>query len=144
MPLRLLLIVLLACCIDSPAQVRGERTESPRKPDVAPVFQRIERGIATGTVDLFSEFFGNTVSLRLGAEDQGIISGNQARAILSTYFLNNRPTSFAFSKTELRAALPYATGRLTHNRKGIRGTSQVYVSVQSSGGRWRITQFNIY
>ena len=139
----MVVILILAGSVLAQAQERAHRTPSV-KPDAAPVFQEIERGMAAGNPESFAGLFGSTVALRLRTQEQGIVSGNQARTILSTFFVARRPVSFFFSRMATRTAFPFATGALVFVEKGSRRTSQVYVSLQLSGGRWRISQFNIY
>jgi hypothetical protein len=126
------------------AQEHGRRVPVPVRPDPAPVFDRIARGVSSGNADTFADLFGATVVLRIGAQEHGTISGNQARTILGTFILNHRPSAFSFSRVSLHGSIPFAIGPYTHVVKGVRSTSQVYVAIQFLGGRWVISQFNLY
>ncbi len=117
-----------------------------RKPvaEVKTLFERIEQGIAGGTVSMFGSDFAKQVSMSIGGGENGYFSTSQAFSILQNYFSNHKPIQFSFSRMNEGAAVPFATGRLSFLAKGNRESAQVYVSLKKQDSEWVISQFNIY
>jgi len=118
--------------------------EIKRQQEADDLFHRIELGIASGSVDNFSDAFSLSLSLSVGTVERGLYSANQAKAILSEYFNGRRVTGFLFSRIKYTAANPYATGRISFIRRGNQESAQVYVLLSLQNSHWKISQFNIY
>jgi hypothetical protein len=110
--------------------------------EMAKVYSSIESGIANGDVSLISKFFTgqNYLSLRNGIN--GYYSANQSFYILQDFFTIYRPISFKFSATR-GGNSSYATGTLVYESKGRRGSALVFISLESSGNTWKISQLTI-
>ena len=125
--------------IDS--DIRDQRKQPTH---VKTLFDRIERGIAGGSVSLFGAYFGKQVSMSIDRGENGYFSTSQAFSILQSYFSNHKPTQFSFSRMSEGASVPFATGRLSFIAKGNKESAQVYVSLKQQDSEWVISQFNIY
>lgn len=110
----------------------------------ADIFVAVQEGLQSNDVSLFSRHFGSQVVLNLRAGEAGSYSSNQAFYVLENYLRTRRVVSFEFTTTGESAASRYATGGATLSSKGGREFVQVYVSLSRTGGRWVISQINIY
>jgi len=154
--MKFLVFILLFAVLPVHAQVRpkvpnprsnsllNERVEVPQFPEVRAVFQRIERGIMTGSAETFKADLGKQVSMTMSGGENGYYSSGQAFLILQNFFSTRKPSQFEFSRINDNAANPFATGGLSFIRKGTRESVQVYVSLARQDSAWAITQFNIY
>ncbi len=120
------------------------KIEIKRQQEADELFYRIEFGIASGSVEKFSDAFGSSLSLSVGTVERGLYSANQVKAILSEYFSGRHITGFSFSRIKNSAINPYATGRLVFIRRGNQESAQVYVLLSLQNAHWKISQFNIY
>jgi hypothetical protein len=120
------------------------KSEIKRQQEADDLLHRIELGIANASVETFSDAFGVSLSLSVGAAERGLFSANQAKAILSEYFSGRRITSFSFSRIKYSSINPYATGRIVFIMKGNQESAQVYVLLSLQSAHWKISQFNIY
>jgi hypothetical protein len=123
---------------DSPAWTEKDSSE------IYSVFGTIEQGLRTGNTEIFRKYFSSIVSVSLGTAERRYFSENQAALVISGYMADKKTVTFEFSRIHIKASIPYATGRLTYNRRGIQSTLQIYVSLGLQDSRWGINQFNIY
>ncbi len=114
------------------------------KQECRKIFGSIEQGISAGTVGMFSGHFADQVYVSLRGGESGYYSANQAFYLLDNYFKTRRLAQFNFTTISESESNPYATGSVGFNIRGRREYAQVYVSLTRSGGRWVITQMNIY
>ncbi len=108
------------------------------------IFERIQRGLSSGSVTLFSPDLASQVFVNLRGGESGYYSASQAHYLLENYLRVRKFSRFTFSTIDESGENPYATGSVTFNFRGSREIAQVYVSLTSSGNRWMITQINIY
>ena len=130
----------------STAQVVPEARErqNGRKREYDNVFSNIQKGISSGSVELFSRHMAPQVYVNLRGGESGYYSASQAYYLLDNYFRSRRLVNFNFTTIGESDSNPYATGSAGFNFKGSREYAQVYVSLSHAGGRWVITQINIY
>jgi hypothetical protein len=108
------------------------------------IFQKVEQGLQTNTVDKFAKDIGKMISITITSGESGYYSVNQATSVLAGYFAERRPISFEFSSMNEKCSSPYATGRFVFVQKGIQRSAQVYVSLTQQDSLWVISKFNIY
>ena len=117
--------------------------DDPVFSDAGAIFRDIEKGIKTGKVNKFSEYFNSEIFLSVQGVS-GYRSANQAFYILKNYFDARHTVSFKLSSTEMSNPNPYATGGGTARFHGRTELFQVFVSLSKADGRWVISQFNVY
>ncbi|MCL5030281.1 MAG: DUF4783 domain-containing protein [Bacteroidetes bacterium] len=107
------------------------------------LFQKIENGISSGKVSNFSKFFSSQIYLSLSNGVNGYYSSNQAYYVLVEYFKMYQSTSFELGNMQEDESGMSATGSYNYIFKGKREAAQVYVSLKSTGKKWKITQITI-
>jgi hypothetical protein len=139
----ILLYCILVVCFSLSGLTAQEHASGKKQKEAFDLFQKIERGIAGGTIEPFEQDFAATVSLSL-SQDRGLFSANQAKAILGAYLAQCPGIKFSFSTVNTDVAVPYATGRMTYIQHGSQSSVQIYLLLVRHEGRWNISQFNIY
>ncbi len=106
------------------------------------VFNDIENGFNSGNVAAFSKYFSTETFLSLNIGIADYYSSNQSYYVLQNFFNINKPISFKYtSSTSGNNA--YATGILNYESKSKRETAQVFISLDTSGKNWKISQITI-
>jgi len=107
------------------------------------LFIKIEDGLGSGSVDIFSGSFSNKNFLSLSSGNTGYYSANQSYYVIKDFLSIHQPISFKFTNIVTETNNPFASGILRYNNKGIRGTAMVFVALQFIGNQWRISQITI-
>jgi hypothetical protein len=110
--------------------------------EVLTVFNDIESGFTSGNVALFSKYFATETFLSLNTGIVGYYSSNQSYYVLQNFFNLNKPISFKYTNS-VAGTNPYATGIFNYESKSRRETAQVFISLDSSGKVWKISQITI-
>lgn len=121
----------------------GQGKESDAK-TVETVFSHIQEGVNASDVAPFSQYLVKQVSVSVSGNETELYSATQAKLILRDFLSVRKFTGFKFSTMNLRGGMRYATGGGMYMLHGTLYRFQIYVSLSSSGGRWIISQFNIY
>jgi hypothetical protein len=108
------------------------------------IFRDIQNGLTSGNFKSFSKHFSKQVYIDLPDEESAYFSGNQVYFILQNFFGIRRLVQFKFTTIDENESGPFATGGGTFMTRGHRETLQIYVALSNVGGRWLITQFNVY
>lgn len=116
----------------------------PASPPYRGVFDKVQEGLSSGNISLFSQYFGSQILVNLRGGESGYYSQNQAYYLLENYLKQRKLARFTFSTISDSSTNPYATGSVAFNYRGNREHAQVYVSLSLVGDRWMITQINIY
>lgn len=124
-------------------KVRDPHTREVQS-DHMQMFNSVRSGMSNGSVGVFSESLGPQVHVSLRGGESGYFSSNQAYYVLERYMQSNRIADLEFSTMEESGGTPFATGRTTIIKKGMKEPAQVYVSLSLVGGRWVISQIKIY
>ncbi|MFH0991841.1 MAG: DUF4783 domain-containing protein [bacterium] len=155
----MLVILMIVYVVSADAQIRSliprrQKKESVsntltdrNRPPVAQVrelFSEIEREILESAIGSSSDRFARQVLVNVHGSEGGYYSANQAASIIRSYFIQQRPSSFSFSRFHDDGSPPFAIGRLTFVKKGVKEYAQVYVSLVKQQSQWVINQFNIY
>jgi hypothetical protein len=120
---------------------RGKESVTPASREV---FASVEKGLAAGTIEMFSDKLDSRVYMQLRGAEGGYHSATQAYYILSAFFKAHKPVAVLFTTYGETDGAPYATGAATCAARGLREDLQVYVALHLSGNRWVITHLNIY
>ena len=106
------------------------------------IFSDIERTFSSGNIALISSYFPSQIYLSLSTGVNGFYSGNQAYYILQDYFQLNQPIAFKYTQRS-ESENGFATGVFSFENRNIKGTAQVFISVEYSGAKWRISLITI-
>jgi hypothetical protein len=130
----------------SPQLLRGDlnRSHAKLKEGSGSVFQLVESALEAGNIGALSQHLGTQVFLNLRGGESGYYSANQAYYVLENYFKNRKLVQIDLTTMSESEATPYATGRAAFNVKGSREHAQIYLSLTMVGGRWVVTQINVY
>ena len=108
------------------------------------VFKAVEHGLASGTIEPFSEYLAARVFVQLRGAEGGNHTATQAYYILASFLKSRKPLSVVLTTYGATDGVPYATGGATFVSRGVREDLQVYVALHPSGERWVISHLNIY
>ncbi|HUL43727.1 MAG TPA: DUF4783 domain-containing protein [Bacteroidota bacterium] len=122
----------------------GKHTSDTDAKAVQAIFSEIQEGINSSDVGLFSGYLVKQVSLTVTGNETGVYSATQAKLILQDFLSLRKFSGFKFTTMNLRGTIRYATGGGYYMVKGNSYRFQIYVSLWPSGGRWFISQFNVY
>jgi hypothetical protein len=125
------------------ANLNAQDISSSESSKINNIFSRFESGIKTGAVKDFSDFLYSETYISLETGIASHFSANQSFYILKEYLQHYRPTNFKILKTNINNGKPYAVGKLTYNKLGIKGESQVFVSLKLENEKWKIYQITI-
>lgn len=99
--------------------------------------------LSTGNVRFLRGHLGQRIYLNLFTGINGYYSNEQAFIILSTFFETHTPITFTFSSRNFSICNPYGFGPLTFERRGRRGSAEIFISLSRSDDRWVINQITI-
>ena len=108
------------------------------------IFEKVQVGISTGTVEPFAKHFAPQVVINLRGDESGTFSSKQTYYVLKNFFDLRRFGGFEFSTIADSDANPYAAGSAEFTYKGTRELVQVYVALTFAGEKYAITQLTIY
>lgn len=128
-----LLFALLFLCDTAPAQDRNE---------VQGTFRRIGDAFAEGDVEELFKYISGQCYLSLSDGTNGYYSTNQLFYLLEDYFRIHKPMSFHYSQTST-GAMPFATGVLHYQSRGLRRKAQIFISLNKAGEGWEIAQLTV-
>ncbi|MFQ5798574.1 MAG: DUF4783 domain-containing protein [Bacteroidota bacterium] len=114
------------------------------RPEHRKIFESTESAISRASIRSMTAHLAPKVYIRISGGESGYFSANQAQYVLENYFGSHRPVGFSFSTFGESFSNPYATGRGSFVYRGSRHDAQIYVSLTRQGGRWVISQVNIY
>ncbi|MDP3684259.1 MAG: DUF4783 domain-containing protein [Ignavibacteria bacterium] len=106
------------------------------------IFSDIERTFSSGNISLISSYFPSQIYLSLSSGVNGFYSSNQAYYILQDFFQIYQPINFKFTQ-QSDSENGFATGIFTFENRNKKGTAQVFISVEFSGAKWKISLITI-
>ncbi len=133
-----LLIVLFTAVVSEAKSVSGIQNQ---KKEIQ-IFSDIEKTFSSGNVSLISRYFPSQIYLSLSNGVNGFYSGNQAYYILQDFFQINQPINFKYTQKS-ESENGFATGLFTFENKNKKETAQVFISVEFSGAKWKISLITI-
>ena len=107
------------------------------------IFSHFEIGVKTGAVKEFSDYLYSETYISLETGVASYFSANQSFYILKEYLSHYKPINFKIIKTSSNNEKHFAIGKLVYNKDGIKGESQVFVSLKLENEQWKIYQITI-
>ncbi len=111
--------------------------------EILNIFLKFENGMSTGAVKEFSSYFSFETYISLESGVSSYFGSDQSYYILKEFLSNYKPIRFKFIRVDESAEMPFAVGQFSYSLNGMRGTSQVFVSLKSDGSQWKISQITI-
>jgi len=111
--------------------------------DVNHLFDIFQKGFSVNSISDFSEYFSSKTYISLSDGTTGYFSSNQAYYVLKKYLDTYEPIECVLERTKIFERSAYATGKLKYTLNGRRGSAGVYISIQSAGDKWQISQITI-
>ena len=102
-----------------------------------------ENGVRTGAIKEFSNNLISETYISLENGESSYYSSNQSFYILKNFFQNYNPISFKLLKTSTNEERPFAIGKFVYSKSGIRGESQVFITLKLENENWKIAQIII-
>lgn len=136
-----ILLLLITFVIPNVIAAIPEQEEQNQKKEPQ-IFSDIERTFSSGNISLISSYFPSQIYLSLSTGVNGFYSSNQAYYILQDFFQINQPINFKFTQRS-DSANGFATGIFAFENRNKKGTAQVFISVEYSGAKWKISLITI-
>lgn len=136
-----ILLLLITFVIPNVIAAMPEQEEQNQKKG-SQIFSDIERTFSSGNISLISSYFPSQIYLSLSNGVNGFYSSNQAYYILQDFFQIYQPINFKFTQ-QSDSENGFATGIFTFENRNKKGTAQVFISVEFSGAKWKISLITI-
>jgi len=133
-------VSFVALILINAAQLNAQEFKSK---EAQKVFLNFEDGLSSGAVDKFSNFFCEKNYLSLSNGVTGYYSSNQSYYVLKDFLSVYRPLSFKLVNIVTDTSTPFASGVLKYSSRGVRGTANVFISLQHVDNKWHISQITI-
>lgn len=133
------LILFLLIGINS-SNLNGQISD---KEQIDTIFTHFEIGVKTGAVKEFSDYLYSETYISLETGVASYFSANQSFYILKEYLSHYKPINFRIIKISSNNEKHFAIGKLVYNKNGIKGESQVFVSLKLENEKWKIYQITI-
>ena len=140
---RKLLVFILAGLLVSTNLLAKYLEEEFQQEDVLNILSKFENGMSTGAVKEFSAYFNFETYISLESGVSSYFSRDQSYYIIKEFLSNYKPIRFKFIRVDESAEMPFAVGQFSYSLNGLKGTSQVFVSLKSDGSQWKISQITI-
>ncbi len=111
--------------------------------EISDIFVKFENGMNTGAVKEFSLFFDVETYISLENGVSSYFSQNQSYYVLKEFLSSYKPIRFKLIRINESTDTPFAVGQFTYSLRGMRATSQVFVSLKKTGSVWKISQITI-
>jgi hypothetical protein len=140
-----IIFVVLLCSSNCFSQGKDHKRPFERYDNDSPksILRKVEEGFNTGDVEKFAKYFSSQTYASLSNGISGYYSPNQFFYIIQNYFNIYKPIGFRFIVVNDSSENPYASGLYKFNSGGIRGNSQVFISLKIIGNDWKISQITI-
>lgn len=135
-----LMIFVLGWMLLGTSRLNAQESKSK---EAQKVFAGFEDGLSKGTVDKFSNYFSEKNYLSLTNGITGYYSSNQSYYVLKDFLSVFQPLSFKLVNIVTDTSMPFASGVLRFNSKGIRGSANVFISLQQIDNKWHISQITV-
>ena len=123
---------------------KGERVQTLPDSTSIRLFQSLEAEIRSGSGRLVERLAGASLNLSVPGMEAGIVSANQAGAIVVEFFHQHKIQGVAFTYRGVNEGNRFATGRLSTVARGAQEVFQVYAAFTETPSGWTLSQFNIY
>jgi len=127
----------------APAAVSQTGDEQESERDARELLLNAKDALSSGNIRYLRARLGGKVYLNLFTGINGYYSAEQAYLILESFFSTYTPISFSFSSRNFSIRNPYGFGPLTYERRGRRGSAEIFISLAQVGNRWVINQITV-
>ena len=141
---RLALVIVTGGCVIAGFRSPAGAGWQAGKMEIREVFNDVQLGISESNAAIFSPHFHSQVRVTLHGGETGLYSANQAYCLLDNFLRERKPVNFKFTTYGQSDSTPYGTGNASFTSRGVRERAQIYVALAPEGGRWVITNINIY
>jgi hypothetical protein len=140
-----IILVVLICFSNCFSQDREHKRKFEKYDNDSPnyILRKVEEGFNNGDVEKFAKYFSSQTYASLSNGISGYYSPNQFFYIIQNYFNIYKPIGFRFIVVNDSTENPYASGLYKYESGGIRGNSQVFISLKIIGNDWKISQITI-
>ena len=107
------------------------------------LLMRAKDALSSGNVEFLRQYLAPKTYLNLFTGVNGYFSNEQAWLILESFFLTYEPVSFSFSSRNFSIRNPYGFGPFTYQRRGQRGTAEIFLSLANLHDDWKFSQITI-
>lgn len=121
----------------------GPGDEQESESDARELLLNAKDALSSGNIRYLRARLGGKVYLNLFTGINGYYSAEQAYLILESFFSTYTPISFSFSSRNFSIRNPYGFGPLTYERRGRRGSAEIFISLAQVGDRWVINQITV-
>jgi len=121
----------------------GPEDEQESERDARELLLNAKDALSSGNIRYLRARLGGKVYLNLFTGINGYYSAEQAYLILESFFSTYTPISFSFSSRNFSIRNPYGFGPLTYERRGRRGSAEMFISLAQVGDRWVINQITV-
>ncbi len=132
------IITLILILIVSPLHAQAEPDE-----EIVKILELFEKGMNSGEVDKFSNYFISEMYLSFDNGITGYFSQDQSYYLLLNYLKNIKPIGFNVSMKNMRSQPPYLMGVMNYSKRGVFGSFQVFITLKKVAKGWRISQLTI-
>lgn len=122
--------------------LRGQDEQESER-DARELLLDAKDALSSGNIRYLRARLGGKVYLNLFTGINDYYSAEQAYLILESFFSTHTPISFSFSSRNFSIRNPYGFGPLTYERRGRRGSAEMFISLAQVGDRWVINQITI-
>lgn len=137
------LLSLLIFLISISLKAQSENRVNTDANIISAIFTKFENGMSTGAVKEFSIHFDSETYISLENGVSSYFSNDQSYYILKEFLSNYKPIRFKLMRINNSTETPFAVGQFAYSLNGLRGTSQVFVSLKYDGSEWKISQITI-
>lgn len=138
--LKILPLILFILIGINSSNLHGQNSD---KEQIKTIFTHFENGIKTGAVKEFSDYLYSETYISLETGVASYFSANQSFYILKEYLSHYKPINFKIIKISSNNEKHFAIGKLVYNMSGVKGESQVFVSLKLENEKWKIYQITI-
>jgi hypothetical protein len=136
----LISLLVLGWILLSVSHINAQESKSK---EVQKVFSSFEDGLSKGAVDKFSNYFSEKNYLSLTNGITGYYSSNQSYYVLKDFLSVYQPISFKLVNIVTDTSTPFASGILRFSSRGVRGSANVFISLQQIDNKWHISQITV-
>ena len=119
------------------------KSQNSDSDQIKTILTHFEIGVKTGAVKEFSDYLYSETYISLETGVASYFSANQSFYILKEYLTHYKPINFKLIKISSNNETHFAIGKLVYSKNGIRGESQVFVSLKLENENWKIYQITI-
>jgi hypothetical protein len=137
------LACLLAAALPGTAGSGAFRQQAEDDAQARELLMRAKDALSSGNVEFLRPHLSQKTYLNLFTGVNGYFSDEQAWLILDEFFSTHEPVSFSFSSRNFSIRNPYGFGPFTYQRRGHRGSAEIFLSLAKVRDGWKFSQITI-